>query len=101
MRRLVAGATLALLLMAGIPAQAEEPHRYRVVAALPRYRGDEFLGPDNLACHGLLNPVDPEPWWQVECADHVDRGELRDDTYVRLRDLTDGSVAVLFDFREE
>lgn len=80
------------------PPQPEEPnHKYRVVAGMPRYRGEVFTDVDGLTCdvtHGVRT-------WGAYCGTHWDSGRIgkHSRTYVRLRDLTDGSVLVLLDLR--
>lgn len=80
------------------PTEEPEKHKYRVVAGMPRYRGEVFFARDGLFCSDI-ETSNRLRYWKTVCGQHVDRGELLSRTYVRLRDLTDGSVRVLIDRR--
>lgn len=73
---------------------------YRVVAGMPRYRGDVFLAEPGLTCRLAVDMAARE--WTAYCGDHVDSGRInaRFRTYVRLRQVgVPGPAQVLLDLR--
>lgn len=83
----------------GFDQGCEQDHVYRVVAGMPRYRGEKFTAPAGVTyCN--VGRVSWDSWFS-RCADHEDAGLIgaKHRTYVRLRDLTAGTFEVLLDLR--
>ena len=75
---------------------------YRVVAGMPRYRGESFTAAPGLVCESV-NYAGPVGTWSTTCDGHTDSGDYHDalppkfpsQTFVRLHDLTTGTMTVL------
>lgn len=73
---------------------------YKVVAGMPRYRGDVFYDEPGLTCKLAVNMA--RRTWTAYCGDHVDKGRInaRYRTFVRLRQVGEpGPAAILLDLR--
>lgn len=90
------------------PEGPPEPElfRYRVVAGMPRYRGEVFFAPDGVTCESSLRRLQPR--LVVDCEGHIDYVFVRppdathpSGTYVRLRQIGEpGPYIVLLDWRK-
>ena len=81
------------------PPVTQESVQYRVVAGMPRYRGEVFEAPAGLTC---TLETDYDTSWTAYCGEHVDSGSIGawGRTYVRLRQVgVAGPAQVLLDLR--
>lgn len=77
-------------------------HRYRVLAGMPRYRGDIFKAEAGLVCEFTKDTFHGVGTWEIVCPGqpqftgewHNGKPPFRMTTYLRLKDLTTGEVTV-------